>query len=139
MAIYVNICRNSYPYRYRIYRYDRRLTSLAKSVNQSNDKITDKFEKQFGVSLKALYIRTGDPIPLVVKECVAFLENEHCLQTEGLFRRSASVQSVKECQRKYDSGELVDFPSVDESEGAAHLAAALLKAFLRQLSEPLLT
>ena len=55
------------------------------------------------------------------------------LETEGLFRRSASVQLVKELQSKYNHGQPVDF------HGDVHLAAVLLKTFLRELEEPLMT
>lgn len=55
------------------------------------------------------------------------------LETEGLFRRSASVQLVKELQSKYNQGQPVDF------HGDVHLAAVLLKTFLRELEEPLMT
>jgi Rho GTPase-activating protein 1 len=55
------------------------------------------------------------------------------LETEGLFRRSASVQLVKELQSKYNQGQTVDF------HGDVHLAAVLLKTFLRELEEPLMT
>jgi hypothetical protein len=55
------------------------------------------------------------------------------LETEGLFRRSASVQLVKDLQSKYNQGQPVDF------HGDVHLAAVLLKTFLRELEEPLMT
>lgn len=55
------------------------------------------------------------------------------LETEGIFRRSANVTLVRETQTLCDRGELIDF------KGNVHLAAVLLKTFLRELEEPLLT
>uniref|UniRef100_A0A8C0YE38 Rho GTPase activating protein 1 n=1 Tax=Cyprinus carpio carpio TaxID=630221 RepID=A0A8C0YE38_CYPCA len=58
-----------------------------------------------------------------------------CLKTEGIFRRSANVSLVKEIKQKYNSGEEVNFSQLDD----VHLAAVILKMFLRELPEPLLT
>ena len=81
-----------------------------------------------------------DSIPIVVSKCVNFLsQHEMALQTEGLFRRSPNLLLVKECQQRLDSGEDLDFQQLQNGENAFHLAAALLKSFLRQLEEPLLT
>lgn len=55
------------------------------------------------------------------------------LATDGLFRRSASTVLVKECQEKANKGQSIEF------NGDFHLAAVLIKAFLRELEEPLLT
>ena len=55
------------------------------------------------------------------------------LETEGLFRRSASVVLVRELQARCNMGEVPDF------NGDVHMAAVLLKTFLRELEEPLLT
>jgi len=55
------------------------------------------------------------------------------LATDGLFRRSAATTLVKEAQAKANRGETLDF------RNDVHLAAVLVKAFLRELQEPLLT
>uniref|UniRef100_A0A673IBA0 Rho GTPase-activating protein 1-like n=1 Tax=Sinocyclocheilus rhinocerous TaxID=307959 RepID=A0A673IBA0_9TELE len=57
------------------------------------------------------------------------------LKTEGIFRRSANVSLVKDVKLKYNSGEEVSFSQLDD----VHLAAVILKMFLRELPEPLLT
>uniref|UniRef100_A0A671YCR3 Rho GTPase activating protein 1 n=1 Tax=Sparus aurata TaxID=8175 RepID=A0A671YCR3_SPAAU len=57
------------------------------------------------------------------------------LEIEGIFRRSANVTLVKEVQLKYNSGATVDFRETED----VHLAAVILKTFLRELPEPLLT
>lgn len=55
------------------------------------------------------------------------------LATDGLFRRSTSTALVKVSQEKANHGERIEF------NGDFHLAAVLIKAFLRELEEPLLT
>lgn len=55
------------------------------------------------------------------------------LETEGIFRRSANVAVVKELQTRCNQGLPIDF------HGDPHIAAVLLKTFLRELDEPLMT
>lgn len=94
--------------------------------------------QQFRVSLKFIKEHNnGDPIPAVVKTCVGYLSHESAMQTEGLFRRSANMKTVKEIQELLNSGEQVDFD--DYGDQAVHIAAVILKTFLRELEEPLLT
>ncbi|KAG6937992.1 Rho GTPase activating protein 1, partial [Chelydra serpentina] len=71
---------------------------------------------------------------MVVRETIAYLR-EHALTKEGIFRRSAYTQIVKEVQQKYNMGIPVDFQQYED----IHLAAVILKTFLRELPEPLLT
>lgn len=94
--------------------------------------------QQFKVSLKFIKEHNGDDvIAPVVKKCVEFLSQEQAMQTEGLFRRSANMKTVKEVQELLNSGEPVDFS--DYGAQAVHVAAVILKTFLRELEEPLLT
>ena len=124
---------------------------------------------QFGASLQFIKENNrGDPIPPIVRQCVEFLDTpdgEHiiyfsflnytlslwyriigtlhtytfackivtALETEGIFRRSANVAVIKELQSKCNQGLPIDF------QGDPHIAAVLLKTFLRELEEPLMT
>lgn len=92
--------------------------------------------QQFGISLLHLKEKhpENDKIPLVVRDTVAFLQ-ENALSTEGIFRRSARTQIVREVQQKYNMGVQVTFQQYDD----VHLPAVILKTFLRELPEPLLT
>ncbi|XP_028283720.1 rho GTPase-activating protein 1-like isoform X1 [Parambassis ranga] len=76
----------------------------------------------------------GDPVPVVMRDTIIFL-SEQGLEIEGVFRRSANVTLVKEVQLKYNSGQAVNFRDMED----VHLAAVILKIFLRELPEPLLT
>ncbi|KAM9493842.1 rho GTPase-activating protein 1 [Clarias gariepinus] len=92
--------------------------------------------QQFGVPLSMLKDRGAEwtGVPLVMRDTINFLR-EKGLKTEGIFRRSANVNQVKNIKLKYNSGEQVDFFEIDD----VHLAAVILKTFLRELPEPLLT
>ncbi|XP_029455942.1 rho GTPase-activating protein 8 isoform X4 [Rhinatrema bivittatum] len=60
--------------------------------------------QQFGVSLQYLKNKNkGELIPPVMKHTVSYLK-EKGLQTEGLFRRSPSIQMIKEIQKLYNLG-----------------------------------
>lgn len=90
--------------------------------------------QQFGVSLQFIKENHGgEVIPPLVRQCVEFLSSPDALETEGLFRRSANVALVKELQAKVNKGEQIEF------NGDVHIAAVLLKTFLRELEEPLMT
>uniref|UniRef100_UPI003AACDDF3 rho GTPase-activating protein 8-like n=1 Tax=Centroberyx gerrardi TaxID=166262 RepID=UPI003AACDDF3 len=91
--------------------------------------------QQFGVSLQ--YIREKNKeamIPPVISQTVMYLK-EKGLKTEGIFRRSARVQLIKDVQKLYNLGKPVSF----EQYGDVHVPAVILKTFLRELPEPLLT
>ncbi|XP_033004186.1 rho GTPase-activating protein 8 isoform X1 [Lacerta agilis] len=91
--------------------------------------------QQFGVSLQYLKAKNkGELIPPVMKHTVSYLKRKG-LKAEGLFRRSASIQSIKEIQKLYNQGKSVNF----DDYGDIHIPAVILKTLLRELPEPLLT
>ncbi|XP_013395550.1 rho GTPase-activating protein 1-like isoform X2 [Lingula anatina] len=90
--------------------------------------------QQFGVTLKFIKEQHGgEVIPPVVKQCVEFLK-EHGLEVEGIFRRSANAHLIKEMQQKFNEGQEIDFAEYD-----INIPAVLLKSFLRELPEPIMT
>lgn len=91
--------------------------------------------QQFGVSLQYLKNKNkGDLIPPVMEQTISYMKVKG-LRTEGLFRRSISAHIIKEIQKLYNLGKPVNF---DEYEDV-HVPASVLKTFLRELPEPLLT
>ncbi|XP_014477588.1 PREDICTED: rho GTPase-activating protein 1 isoform X1 [Dinoponera quadriceps] len=89
---------------------------------------------QFGAGLQFIKENNnGDPIPPILRQCVEFLDTPDALETEGIFRRSANLMVVKELQNRCNQGLPIDF------QGDPHIAAVLLKTFLRELDEPLMT
>lgn len=91
--------------------------------------------RQFGVILTTvLQNNPGQKLPPIVVQIVDYLR-AFGLLTEGLFRRSVAVTEVKQLQDKINAGEPVDFVKLNN----VHLAAVLLKTFLRELPEPVMT
>ncbi|XP_054878052.1 rho GTPase-activating protein 8-like isoform X1 [Poeciliopsis prolifica] len=91
--------------------------------------------QQFGVSLQYIREKNREAIvPPVMAQTVAYLK-EKGLRTEGIFRRSVRVQIIKEVQKLYNQGKPVNFDLYQD----VHVAAVILKTFLRELPEPLLT
>ncbi|KFO90037.1 Rho GTPase-activating protein 8, partial [Buceros rhinoceros silvestris] len=65
--------------------------------------------QQFGVSLQYIKDKNKDDlIPPVMKETVSYLKRKG-LQVEGLFRRSANIQTIKDVQKLYNQGKSVNF------------------------------
>lgn len=58
------------------------------------------------------------------------------IDTEGIFRRSGSYGRINALKQLVNSGEM---QSIDFKDEDTFVVAGLLKAFLRDLSEPLLT
>merc|ERR1712170_281536 len=66
--------------------------------------------------------------------CMDFLSKPDNLETEGIFRKSGNASQIKELMAKINNGERIVF-----SQGDVHIAAVILKTFLKELEEPLLT
>ncbi|KAG0418026.1 hypothetical protein HPB47_005175 [Ixodes persulcatus] len=124
--------------------HDKKLLSNSKgawmphSQSGSSSFFTENWQprQQFRVTLQHIRKHNGgDPIPSVVRVCVTYLDNDNALETEGIFRRSANTQVVKSVQKIFDEGKEVDFSTYEN----VHVAAVILKTFLRELEEPLLT
>nr|CAI5848506.1 unnamed protein product [Callosobruchus analis] len=88
--------------------------------------------QQFGVTLQYIRDYYKSVLPPVVKQCVEYLDQPDALETEGLFRRSANAVKVRALKEAANRGEKLVFED-------PHEAAVLLKKFLRDLKEPLLT
>ncbi|KAI0315610.1 hypothetical protein OF83DRAFT_1131219 [Amylostereum chailletii] len=88
----------------------------------------------FGVPLEELMGYDGEKggIPRVVKDAIQYLR-ETGLNEEGLFRRSPNSALLRQIKEAYDRGHVVSL----ENFGDPHLAAVLLKKYIRDLPEPL--
>jgi len=113
--------------------HDRKLTR-GKSPPSTRSLSSWGPSQQFGVTIEWINSQQQVSIPPVMTKCIDFLSHPDCLEVEGIFRRSANAAVVRELQTKIDQGETVDFEIQD-----VHIAAVLLKTFLRELSHPLLT
>ncbi|KAM7296257.1 rho GTPase-activating protein 44 [Ixodes scapularis] len=88
----------------------------------------------FGFSLEEHLRVTGRRIALVVEKCACCLLT-YGMDEEGLFRITGSVSKVKKLKSAFNAG-IVD---LSEFERDPHTIASILKQYLRELPEPLMT
>ncbi|NXY88948.1 RHG06 protein, partial [Alcedo cyanopectus] len=99
--------------------------SLPAEAQSKKEKARDK-----KLSLNPIYRQ----VPRLVDSCCQHLE-KHGLQTVGIFRVGSSKKRVRQLREEFDRG--IDV--VLEEEHSIHDVAALLKEFLRDMPDPLLT
>uniref|UniRef100_A0A2K5NE14 Family with sequence similarity 13 member A n=1 Tax=Cercocebus atys TaxID=9531 RepID=A0A2K5NE14_CERAT len=94
------------------------------------------YQKLFGVSLQELQRQglTKNGIPAIVWNIVEYL-TQHGLTQEGLFRVNGNVKVVEQLRLKFESGVPVELGK----DGDVCSAASLLKLFLRELPDSLIT
>lgn len=84
----------------------------------------------FGVSVAQAAVDGG--IPKNIDRLMAHLQQPECLQAEGIFRRSPDSPMFDQMRQALDRGAELDFSEFD-----VYSAACLLKAWFRELREPL--
>ncbi|XP_078616063.1 uncharacterized protein LOC144884554 isoform X3 [Branchiostoma floridae x Branchiostoma japonicum] len=91
----------------------------------------------FGIPLDEAVERSklidGIELPAIFRDCLDFIE-ERGLSTEGIYRISPVKSQVDALRAAYDHGEVVDLQDHDP-----HTVAGLLKTYLRELPDPVLT
>ncbi|KAF4019791.1 hypothetical protein G4228_011543 [Cervus hanglu yarkandensis] len=94
------------------------------------------YTKLFGVSLQDLHRQglTENGVPAIVGSIVEYL-TLHGLTQEGLFRVNGNVKVVEQLRWKFESGVPVELGR----DGDVCAAASLLKLFLRELPESVIT
>uniref|UniRef100_A0A8C2T9K9 Family with sequence similarity 13 member A n=2 Tax=Coturnix japonica TaxID=93934 RepID=A0A8C2T9K9_COTJA len=102
-------------------------------LNKQKDAIHPKV---FGVSLLELQQQglSKNGIPIVVWNIVEYL-TQHGMTQEGLFRVNGSIKTVEQLRLQYERGEEVDLIK----DGDVYSAASLLKLFLRELPDGIIT
>uniref|UniRef100_A0ABI7Z5F8 Rho-GAP domain-containing protein n=1 Tax=Felis catus TaxID=9685 RepID=A0ABI7Z5F8_FELCA len=101
-----------------------------------NEQRSSTYKKLFGVSLQDLQQQglTENGIPAIVGDIVEYL-TKHGLTQEGLFRVNGNVKVVEQLRWKFESGVPVELGK----DGDVCSAASLLKLFLRELPERVIT
>ncbi|XP_067091256.1 unconventional myosin-IXAb [Osmerus mordax] len=89
--------------------------------------------RQFGVELSRLTSEERT-VPLVVEKLINYIEM-HGLYTEGIFRKSGSTNKIKELRQGLDT----DVNSMNLDDYNIHVIASVLKQWLRDLPNPLMT
>eukprot|EP01129_Flabellula_baltica_P013261 TRINITY_DN6127_c0_g1_i1.p1 TRINITY_DN6127_c0_g1~~TRINITY_DN6127_c0_g1_i1.p1 ORF type:complete len:421 (+),score=72.16 TRINITY_DN6127_c0_g1_i1:198-1460(+) len=79
------------------------------------------------------------PVVYFVRDMVDYIK-EHGMGVVGVFRKTASSQDLEEYREIYNSGGTIDFDTTyGDVSKRVHLAASILKMYIREMEEPLLT
>ncbi|KAL6857939.1 Rho GTPase-activating protein [Amphichorda felina] len=99
----------------------------------------------FGVTLGRLYERDGLAVPLVVEQCIQAVEL-FGLSVEGIYRQSGSMGHVQKLKHMFDTAtttesqsKALDFRNPENFFHDVNSVTGLLKQFLREFPDPLLT
>lgn len=93
----------------------------------------------FGVPIEEVISREKSTLPLIVAQCVIAI-NQFGIDTEGIYRVSGSVSTLAKLKRLFDfQPDHVDFRTTAGFFGDINAVAGILKQYLRELPEPLLT
>ncbi|EDO48213.1 predicted protein, partial [Nematostella vectensis] len=110
---------------------------LARLTNKCSYKNRTRRMTTFGVDFYHHLLATdkqGECVPYIVSSCIKEINNRG-LHVKGIYRVSGVKSRVEKlCQAFENGAELVDLSTVPP-----HVIAAVLKLYLRQLPEPLLT
>uniref|UniRef100_A0AAY4E4Z7 Unconventional myosin-IXa-like n=1 Tax=Denticeps clupeoides TaxID=299321 RepID=A0AAY4E4Z7_9TELE len=93
----------------------------------------EQSSRQFGVELSRL-TSEDRAVPLVVEKLINYIEM-HGLYTEGIYRKSGSTNKIKELKMGLDA----DANSMNLDDYNIHVIASVLKQWLRDLPNPLMT
>ncbi|XP_069186767.1 ralA-binding protein 1 isoform X2 [Procambarus clarkii] len=111
-----------------------------KSKKDKKKKVEEEFEEELPVFGVPLYLAVercpshdGVHLPVIVRDCIDYIE-EHGLHCEGIYRLSGVKSKVQHLRRHYNSGDPVRLKDQEP-----HVVASLLKQYLRELPEPVLT
>lgn len=88
----------------------------------------------FGVPLLDVLVKENEATPRIITHSIEYLE-ENGMDQEGLFRLSGGKAEIESMRTSIDRGGDVNFAHVYDS----HSVSGLVKMFLRDLPEPLLT
>ena len=78
-------------------------------------------------------------LPAVVYRCLEYLESKGAPREEGIFRMSGSNIVIKSLKKRFNAEGDFDFLGPDEPYFDVHAVASLLKLYLRELPQPVLT
>lgn len=93
----------------------------------------------FGVPLEALLIRDECSIPTIVCQCIQAVDL-YGLDVEGIYRLSGEKKFIDRIKAIFDNdATCLDFRRPEDFFNDVNSAASVLKQYLRELPEPLLT
>jgi len=74
-------------------------------------------------------------VPSPVRVCIDYIETRGLFKTMGIYRISGSMKRIQEYISMFNSGQPVLFPENED----VHIVVGVLKAFFRELPEPVFT
>jgi hypothetical protein len=119
----------------------KRLWGRNKNKQNENGKSGSK-RLVFGLSLAeaiaASKIKANYELPAVVYRCIEYLDANDAQNEEGIYRLSGSASTIQALKDRFNNEGDYDLLNADEYYDI-HAVAGLLKLFLRELTEPILT
>ncbi|KAG8176502.1 hypothetical protein JTE90_006339 [Oedothorax gibbosus] len=121
----------------KIKKKESKLLKLKDKKKKSIDEEIIEDKVIFGIPLQVAVERSkshdGINLPVIVREFIDYIE-EHGLACEGIYRISGLKSKLRNLKNQYNLGQKVYL-----YEHEPHVVASLLKQFLRDLPEPILT
>lgn len=133
----------------------REKNGLELGVNHSNDSNLSLTQQQYQEQITNVKAAFGIPLaeaveycgprgidaclPAVVHRCLEYLEMKDAASEEGIFRMSGSNTLIKSLRSRFNAEGDLDLLSDDEPYYDVHAVASLLKLYLRELPQPVLT
>ena len=118
-------------------------SDLSLTQQQYQEQITN-VKAAFGATLAEAVEHCGPRgidvcLPAVVYRCLEYLEMKDAASEEGIFRMSGSNTLIKGLRNRFNAEGDYDFLGDDEPYYDVHAVASLLKLYLRELPQPVLT
>ncbi|KIY52957.1 RhoGAP-domain-containing protein [Fistulina hepatica ATCC 64428] len=103
-----------------------------------NGSIQDKGRPTFGVPLGEQMIRDNVEVPSILEKCCQAIE-KYGLRSQGIYRVNGTTSKVQNLRQRLDKD--IDSVDLDASEWSSDInnVASVLKMWLRELPDPLLT
>lgn len=118
-------------------------SNLSLTQQQYQEQITN-VKAAFGIPLAEAVEYCGPRgidacLPAVVYRCLEYLEMKDAASEEGIFRMSGSNTLIKGLRSRFNAEGDLDLLGDDEPYYDVHAVASLLKLYLRELPQPVLT
>ncbi|CAG0882299.1 unnamed protein product [Cyprideis torosa] len=112
---------------------DKKFRRSSKDDTESTEYEQPIFGVPLYLAVERYRCHDGIDLPVIVRECIDFIE-EKGLTLEGIYRISGVKSRTQALRTAYNHRERVDIREQDP-----HTVASLLKLFLRELPDPILT
>ncbi|KAI9482263.1 Rho GTPase activating protein [Coemansia sp. RSA 990] len=96
------------------------------------------FEQSLERAVQMTRVRENYQLPAVVYRCIEYLDTKKAWLEEGIYRQSGSTSALQMLRREFDSCRDVNLLRLSKPPDV-HVVASLLKAYLRDLPENILT